>query len=162
MPNYISNYYHCHSVSESCLFFLFFLTLDSKCSFANPNHAAARRWVMPFSLRWDLSGSKSSSSNGICSGPSSDVESLCSTCFLFWGHWSTIQKSSSIHFKQFFRFISSSKEKRTCRFSLPRASTRQEKPNNNLQRNSKMKPQWRRDSSEWCPTHPIMFCYSRN
>ena len=67
IPNYFPHYYYCHSLSES----LFFFTLDLKCSFANANRAA-RRWVMPFSLRWDLS--ESSSSNGIsafqlCSWP---------------------------------------------------------------------------------------------
>lgn len=58
---------------------IFFFFFYFRCSFANPNRAAARRWVMPFSLRWDLLESKSSSSHGICSGPSSDLESLCAS-----------------------------------------------------------------------------------
>lgn len=146
MPNYISNYYY---------FFFFFYF---RCSFANPNRAAARRWVMPFSLRWDLPESKSSSSHGICSGPSSDLQSLCPTCFLSWCHWSTIQKSSSIHFKQLSRFISSTKEKRTCRLCLRTGFQAARRNRTAICRETAKRE---RDFSEWRPSRPIMFSYSR-
>lgn len=94
----------------------------------------------------------------VCFGPSSDVESLGPTCFPplmpLINHSEILVNS----FQTFFRFISSSRQKRTCRLCLRRGFKTEQQ---SAEKHSEMEPQWRRDLNEWPPTRPIMLYYSR-
>lgn len=115
MPDYTSNYCYCHTVSESVL------SLDANAALQTQS-ALQPDGESRHSVSAEICQKvKSSSSNGVC------VPVLLLARFLtlnhsvpraFPSHFNVQPFRSPRHFNSVFRFISSSKEKRTRRFSL--------------------------------------------